>query len=173
MVNVCFSISDPPNNVQLTASNAIACQDDVISLNCSAHSKPPILTYHMYENDTLMSDVSSSGIWKRKMPHGGIFVYKCVAKNSGDTGNSTSVAVIVNGKKSQNDFTIVSASLSRSSLAYSVLVCLSAPPPRPIPPITKEKNIYEKSKLCYHYPSGWVEKYKVFINGDQVEQPDC
>lgn len=104
MVNVCFCILDPPDNVQLTASKAIACQDDIITLNCSAHSKPPVLTYHLYENATLTSDVSSSGIWKRKMRHGGIFVYKCVANNSGGTGNSTSVAVIVNGKKVSKRF---------------------------------------------------------------------
>lgn len=33
-----------------------------------------------------------------------------MANNSGGTGNSTSVAVIINGKKSQNDFTSVRAS---------------------------------------------------------------
>ena len=107
MIEVCFSTLDPPDKVRLTASNAIVCQDDIITLNCSAHSKPPQLTYRIYENDTLMIGVSSSGIWKRKVTQGGIFVYKCVANNSGGTGNSTSVAVIVNGKKSWNDFSIL------------------------------------------------------------------
>lgn len=74
-----------------------------------------------------MSDGSSSGIWKIKKPHGGIFVYKCMATNSGGTGNSTSVAVIVNGKKSQNDFTILRASITISNLVYCVFVCLIAP----------------------------------------------
>ena len=138
-----FSILDPPDNVQLTASNAITCQDDIISLNCSAHSRPPILTYHMYENDTLLSDVKNSGIWKRKMLHGGIFVYKCMAHNSGGTGNSTSVSVIVNGKTSQNDFTVSSASVSRRNLVYSVLVCLFPPAPYPSP---KKKEIHMKKK---------------------------
>ena len=142
-MSVFFSISDPPDNVQLTASNAITCQGDIISFNCSAHSRTPILTYHMYENDTLLSDVNNSGIWKRKMIHGGVFVYKCVAHNSGGTGNSTSVSVIVNGKKSQNDFTVSSASVSRRNLFFfSVLVCLF--PPAPFPPSKKKNNSYEK-----------------------------
>jgi len=95
----------------------------------------------MYENDTLLSDVNNSGIWKRKMLHGGVFVYKCVAHNSGGTGNSTSVSVIVNGKKSQNDFTVSRASVSRRNLLYSVLVFLF-PQPHSLP--QKEKKFLWK-----------------------------
>ena len=89
---------DPPENVQLTASKAGACQDDIITLNCTAKSKPSADNYQLFENDTLVSDVGSSGLWKKKMFNGGVFVYKCLANNVGGTGNSTAVTVIVNGK---------------------------------------------------------------------------
>ena len=98
MTSFFSTISDPPENVQITASKASACQGDVIHFNCSAYSKPAIRTYQLFENDTLVGDVSVSGVWKRRMSHGGVFVYQCVANNSGGTGNSKSVTVIVNGK---------------------------------------------------------------------------
>ena len=52
-----------------------ACKEEVISFNCSANANP--------------------GVTENK----GVFVFKCVAKNSLGSEYSTSVTVAVNGKQ--------------------------------------------------------------------------
>lgn len=99
LTHLCFIISDPPENVRISVSKASACKDDVISFTCSAYSRPAVQTYQLFENDTLVSDFSDSGLWNRGMSSKGVFVYKCVANNSGGTGSSKSVIVNVNGKQ--------------------------------------------------------------------------
>lgn len=93
-----FALLAPPGNVQLRASKFKACVNDVITLNCTAHSKFSVDTYQLFENETRALDASNLGVWVKRMSKGGLFVYKCSAKNVGGTGNSTAVIVIVNGK---------------------------------------------------------------------------
>ena len=72
----------------------------MISLTCSAGSKPAVDSYQLFENDTLVSDGSNShGMWNRTMLVGGVFIYKCVANNAVGTGQSESIIVAVNGKQ--------------------------------------------------------------------------
>lgn len=94
----CVVSIDSPVNVQLSASKSIVCENETIIFKCSSHGNPAVDGYALYENDTLVNDVSSSGVWKRKMLRWGRFVYQCVAKNAISTGNSTELVVIVNCK---------------------------------------------------------------------------
>ena len=95
---VCVVSIDSPVNVQFSTSKSVVCENETIILKCSSHGNPAVDGYALFENDTLVNDVSSSGVWKRKMLSWGIFVYQCVAKNAIGTGNSTGLVVNVNCK---------------------------------------------------------------------------
>ena len=95
-----FLFLDKPENFQFAASKGTVCKDEVISFTCSAGGKPAVDTYHLIENDTLVSDGSNShGMWNRTMSVGGVFIYKCMANNTAGTGQSESITVFVNGKQ--------------------------------------------------------------------------
>ncbi|RMX55013.1 hypothetical protein pdam_00020776, partial [Pocillopora damicornis] len=78
-----------------SAANYTACQDDVISLNCSANANPLVTSYQLFENDTAILDTDNSGMWSRNMSTRGVFIYKCMASNTYGTGNSEKIAVHV------------------------------------------------------------------------------
>ena len=91
---------DKPENVQFTSSaiDNKACRGDMISFNCSADANPSVTSYHLFENDTAILDANLSGMWKRNVSMGGVFMYKCVANNSLGSKFSSSLMVMVNGK---------------------------------------------------------------------------
>ena len=90
--------TDPPDNVRLETSavNNKACQDDVISINCSADVDLSVTSYELLENDAVILD--TTGRWSKTFTTGGVFVYKCVANNSMGTQQSSSVTIYVHGK---------------------------------------------------------------------------
>ena len=81
-----------------SAANHTACQDDVISFNCSADANPLVTSYQLFENGTAILDTDNSGMWSRNMSTRGVFIYKCMASNTYGTGNSEKIAVHVYGK---------------------------------------------------------------------------
>ena len=84
----------------------------MVSFNCSADGNLPVDTYQLLENDTLVSNGSNSlGLWSRNMSIGGVFIYKCVARNAAGTASSMSLTVTVNGKQAISSafFTVKSA----------------------------------------------------------------
>ena len=93
---VCVVTIDSPINVQFSASKSVVCENETIIFKCSSHGNPAVDGYELFENDTLVNSVSSSGVWKRKMLRWGMFVYRCVVKNAIGTGRSTKVVVNVN-----------------------------------------------------------------------------
>ena len=94
----CVVFKDLPINVQLAASKSVVCENETIIFKCSSHGNPAVDGYALFEYDTLVNDVSSSGVWKRKMLSWGMFVYQCVAKNAIGTNNSTGLLVNVHCK---------------------------------------------------------------------------
>ena len=97
MNEIVFFLTDKPERVELktSAANNKACQSDIISINCSADANPPVMSYQLLENDTAILD--TSGTWSKTFTTGGVFIYKCVANNSLETGQSSSVTITVNG----------------------------------------------------------------------------
>ncbi|XP_022807116.1 leucine-rich repeats and immunoglobulin-like domains protein 2 [Stylophora pistillata] len=87
-----------PENVQFPSSalGNKACRGDMISFNCSADSNPSVTSYQLFENDTAISNANLSGMWKRNVSMGGVFMYKCVANNSLGSKFSSSLMVTVN-----------------------------------------------------------------------------
>ena len=73
-----------------------ACIGEFISFNCSADAVPFVISYDLFENDSVIMD--TSGMWSRTFSSGGVFVYKCVANNSLGSMESERVTVTVNGK---------------------------------------------------------------------------
>jgi len=93
-----LSLIDKPENLQFGADKTTVCQNDVVTFTCSADGNPVVHIYQFYENDTLVHN-SSSGVWRRTMSTGGMFIYKCVANNTVGTASSMNVHVTVNGKE--------------------------------------------------------------------------
>ena len=93
----CVIISVKPENVQLTVSDSSICQGDVFNLSCSADGNPPVHTYLLFENNTLLNP-SGSSVVNRTASAGGVLVYRCEANNTVGTANATTT-VTVNGKK--------------------------------------------------------------------------
>ena len=73
------------------------CRGDIISFNCSADANPSMTSYQLFENETAILDTNPSGIWNRKLPTGGVFMYKCMANNYLGSEDSLPVIVKVNG----------------------------------------------------------------------------
>ncbi|XP_078379818.1 hemicentin-1-like isoform X3 [Oculina patagonica] len=80
----------------LKINDSNICQGEVISITCSADGKPPVHTYQLFENDVLVNDVGSSGVWNRAMSAEGVFTYRCVANNTvGTSSKNDTVSVNV------------------------------------------------------------------------------
>ena len=93
------SLADPPEGVQLQVSDDTVCKGANVIFSCSAADANPMeLTYHLYENNVMVINSSSTGIWNRTMTTGGVFVYSCKVTNVIGTAMSTNVSVTVNGK---------------------------------------------------------------------------
>ena len=82
-----------------SAMNNKACKGKVISFNCSANANPGVTSYQLFENETAILNTSASGMWSETFENKGVFVFKCVAKNSLGSEYSMSVTVAVNGKQ--------------------------------------------------------------------------
>ena len=93
----CVIISVKPENVQLTVSDSSICPGDVFNLSCSADGNPPVHTYLLFENNTLLNP-SGSSVVNRTASAGGVLIYRCEANNTVGTANATTT-VTVNGKK--------------------------------------------------------------------------
>ena len=74
---------DKPENVDLKKSSFTSknCRGDIISFNCSADANPSVTSYKLFENETAILDTNPSGMWNRRLPAGGVFMYKCMANN--------------------------------------------------------------------------------------------
>ena len=83
--------------VQLVPSKTTVCQGEIIAFSCSANSNPAVQMYQLYVNETMVNEVSSTGVWNRTMTTGGVFVYKCNVKNIIGTAMSENVTITVNG----------------------------------------------------------------------------
>ena len=78
-------------------SDSSICQGDVFNLSCSADGNPPVHSYSLLENDTLLN-TSGSSVVTRTASTGEVLVYRCEANNTVGTAN-VSTTVTVNGKK--------------------------------------------------------------------------
>ena len=78
----CFPFcADKPENVTLTRPSC-AFSGSVATFTCTAQANPPVHTYRLYENDSMIVNVNGSGVWKRTLNKSGQFNYRCDAINS-------------------------------------------------------------------------------------------
>ena len=88
-------LTDQPENVILTTNTTgKVCTGVVINFTCTAEATPPVHTYLLYENDTLINNMGISGTWIKTMDYAGQFVFRCEANNSVQ-GNGKSVDAIL------------------------------------------------------------------------------
>ena len=75
------------------------CTGDVIHFTCTAEANPPVHTYLLYENDTLINNMGISGTWIKTVENAGKFVFRCEANNSIQTiGKSLNTTFTVDGE---------------------------------------------------------------------------
>ena len=91
---------DPPTNVRLiTNTTGEVCTGTTIHFTCTAEANPPVHTYLLYENDTVIENMEISGSWLKTMENAGQFVLRCEANNSVQgIGKSSNTVLTVNGK---------------------------------------------------------------------------
>ena len=87
-----------PENIRLVANNMgdEACQNDSVSLSCSADASPPVSSYQFFENDVLLGS-NNSGMWTTSLSSSGMLIYRCVASNLVGAANSANVSIDVGG----------------------------------------------------------------------------
>ena len=93
---ILFSVK--PENVRLVATNIgdEACQNDSVSLSCSADASPPVWSYQFFENDVLLGS-NTSGMLATSLSSSGELIYRCVASNLVGAANSANVSFYVGG----------------------------------------------------------------------------
>ena len=89
-----FCFADGPENVILTTNTTRkVCRGVVINFTCTAEANPPVHTYLLYENNTMIKNTEISGTWRKTMENAGHSVFRCEANNSvqgiGKSGNTT------------------------------------------------------------------------------------
>ena len=96
--NALIIFSVKPENVRLGATNIgdEACQNDSVSLNCSADASPPVSSYQFFENDFLLGS-NNSGMFTTSLSSSGLLIYRCVASNPVGASNSANVSIDVGG----------------------------------------------------------------------------
>ena len=96
--NALIIFSVKPENVRLVATNIgdEACQNDSVSLSCSADASPPVSSYQFFENDVLLGS-NNSGMWTTSLSSSGMLIYRCVASNLVGAANSANVSIDVGG----------------------------------------------------------------------------
>lgn len=97
---MCVFFADGPENVILiTNTTSKVCTGVVINFTCTAEANPPVHTYLLYENDTMIKNMGIPGTWIKTMENADQFVFRCEANNSiqeiGKSGNTT---LTVDGK---------------------------------------------------------------------------
>ena len=100
MIVLFYFSADQPENVRLiTNTTSRVCTGDVINFTCTAEANPPVHTYLLYENDTVINNMGISGIWVKTIENAGKFVFRCEANNSIQRiGASNNAVFTVNGK---------------------------------------------------------------------------
>ena len=75
--------ADEPENVRLmTNATGKVCKGAVINFTCTAEANPPVHTYLLYENDTVITKMGISGTLIKTMENAGQYVFRCEANNS-------------------------------------------------------------------------------------------
>ena len=96
--NALIIFSVKPENVRLVATNIgdEACQNDSVSLSCSADASPPVSSYQFFENNVPLGS-NNSGMWTTSLSSSGMLTYRCVASNLVGAANSPNVSIDVGG----------------------------------------------------------------------------
>lgn len=99
-VLLCIFLADQTKNVLLTANTtSIVCTGTTINFTCTAEANPPVHTYMLYENDTVIENMGISGTWLKTVENAGQFVYRCEANNSiQGIGKGSDTILTVDGK---------------------------------------------------------------------------
>ena len=87
-------LADPPKNVRLNTNiTSEVCTGIIINFTCTTEANPPVHTYLLYENGTV---IGSRTVIKT-MDTAGLFVFRCEANNSVQGSGSSSDTILTVG----------------------------------------------------------------------------
>ena len=99
MLSIC---ADKPENVSLTVniSNNKVCADIVVNFTCTAEAANPAPhTYTLFENESaVVQNMTSPGVWIRRLNTAGEVTYRCEARNSISKDISSNTTFTVEGQ---------------------------------------------------------------------------
>ena len=92
--------ADQPEKVSLTTnSTSRVCTGFVINFTCTAEANPPVHTYLLYENDTVIKNMGMSGTWIKTVENAGVLAFRCEANNYiQGIGKSNNTILTVDGE---------------------------------------------------------------------------
>ena len=93
-------VPDKPENVTLNvniSSNKV-CTGIVVKFTCTADANPAVGTYRLYENGGMIANIDGSGVTTWALNMGGLFNYRCEARNSAGGDSSSTITLTVEGK---------------------------------------------------------------------------
>ena len=97
-------LSVAPENASLSTNLSmvpVVCAGMVVSFTCSVEaSNPAVDTFTLYENGSVISNKTDSGVWIMTLDTAGEVTYKCHANNSAGTSRSDNISFTVKGKAS-------------------------------------------------------------------------
>ena len=93
-----FTISDPPENTNLTttANTSATLKNSNVTFTCTSGGSPPPHEYRFYHEGTFLGINSSSGTFQTHVTESGL--YFCVPVNRAGEGERGSVAITVVGE---------------------------------------------------------------------------
>ena len=92
-------LADGPENVIFTTnSTSKVCTGVVIYFTCTAEANPPVHAYSLYENDTVITNMGTSGTRIKTIDNACQFVFRCEVNNSVQgIGQSGDTILTING----------------------------------------------------------------------------
>ena len=77
----------------------MVCTGMVVNFTCTVEAtNPAVDTFTWYENGSLISSKTDSGVWIKALDTGGEVTYRCQADNSVGTSNSDNITFIAGGE---------------------------------------------------------------------------
>ena len=93
-----FLCADKPENVTLSTSSISVCKGSVVTFTCTARANPPVHTYRLYKNGSVIENLGGSGVTTKALNTPGQFIYSCDASNSVGTNKSSNTVLTVEGE---------------------------------------------------------------------------
>ncbi|XP_067030223.1 uncharacterized protein [Acropora muricata] len=139
---ISIDVQFAPENASLSTNLSmvpVVCAGMVVSFTCSVEaSNPAVDTFTLYENGSVISNKTDSGVWIMTLDTAGEVTYKCHANNSAGTSRSDNISFTV---KVSASVTVARNSIVAKEGENVTLVCNGFGLPAPSISWMNESNV--------------------------------